>query len=74
MLEVQRFYCYASDACIAVADPVRNPEGRVVFIIDVGDFGMKNFDLLGAKTLVTMIHVRGGRLARWHRVGARWRG
>ncbi|GBG00119.1 hypothetical protein Rsub_12730 [Raphidocelis subcapitata] len=54
-LEVQRFYCYASDVAIAMADPERNPEGRVVFILDVGEFGLRNFDLMGAKTLFGMM-------------------
>ncbi|GBG00596.1 hypothetical protein Rsub_13386 [Raphidocelis subcapitata] len=54
-LEVMKFYCYASDVAIAMADPERNPEGRVVFILDVGEFGLKNFDLMGAKSLATMM-------------------
>jgi hypothetical protein len=57
---MMRFYCYAADACLAIADPGLNPKGRVVFILDMGDFGVKNFDLLGAKSIVTMIRVRGG--------------
>jgi hypothetical protein len=57
-VEIQKFYCYAADAAIANADLERNPEGRVVFILDVGDFGWKNFDVLGAKALLNMIHVR----------------
>jgi hypothetical protein len=57
-LSVQRFYCYASDACLAIADPARNPQGRVVFILDVGDFGWRNFDVHGAKTLFCMMSVR----------------
>jgi hypothetical protein len=57
--EVMRFYCYAADACLAIADPARNPQGHVVFILDVGDFGLRNFDLIGAKSVVTMIRVGG---------------
>ena len=52
---MQKFYCYCSDAAIALADPALNPDGRVVFIIDVGRFGLKNFDLAGAKTLFGMM-------------------
>lgn len=54
--ELQRFYCYCSDAGIALADPVTNPDGKVVFILDVGDFGWRNFDLAGAKMLFKMVH------------------
>ncbi len=63
--EVEKFYCYCSDACIEVGDPVLNPEGRVVFILDVGEFGVKNFDLMGAKTICSMMSVSGG----WRWVG-----
>jgi hypothetical protein len=69
-LAVQKFYCYATDACLAIADPARNPEGRVVFIIDVGDFGWKNFDLQGSKTLFGMMSVSAQTLGlseQWHR-------
>lgn len=57
MAEVQKLYCYSSDLCIAMADPVRNPGGKVVFILDVGTFGWKNFDLMGAKMIFNMIQV-----------------
>jgi hypothetical protein len=37
--EVQRFFCYSTDNAIALADPELNPEGRIIFLFDVGDFG-----------------------------------
>jgi hypothetical protein len=36
---VQRFYCYCADTTLAECDPVMNPGGRSVFILDVGEFG-----------------------------------
>ena len=56
-----KFYCYASDVAIALGDPALNPEGRVVFILDVGEFGLRNFDLAGARTLFGMMSVSKGR-------------
>lgn len=54
-LEVQKFYAYCSDAAIALADPSLNPEGRILLLIDVSGFGLRNFDLAGAKALFGMM-------------------
>jgi hypothetical protein len=59
-LELQKFFCYSADAAIALADPRLNPGGKVVFILDVGGFGFRNWDLAGAKLLFRMIHVGAG--------------
>lgn len=60
LTEVMKFFCYSADAAIQLADPVLNPAGKLVFILDVCDFGFRNWDIAGAKMLFKMIHVSGG--------------
>ena len=53
---MQRFFCFAADAAVALADRARNPEGRVVLVFLANGFGRKNFDVAGLAMLFGMVH------------------